>query len=126
MGKVYGAARIDTEPQAILSVWSDRRSRIGGAVGYSGGAFSCQVKRRLPGFKVRHARSIPFGHGIHFPARGIIILARAPLIGWVLHVARAALPAGRQDMADASGIPWLMAPARAERRMGASGACDMT
>ena len=40
-----------------------------------------------------------------FPARGIIILARAPLIGWVLHVARAALPAGRQDMADASGNP---------------------
>ena len=64
--------------------------------------------------------------GIHFPARGIIILARAPLIGWVLHVARAALPAGRQDMADASGIPWMRAPAPADRSMGATGACGMT
>ena len=35
--------------------------------------------------------------GIHFPARGIIIFYRVPLIGWVLHVAPGGSPTGRQD-----------------------------
>ena len=35
--------------------------------------------------------------GMHFPARGIIIFYRVPLIGWVLHVAPGSSPTGRQD-----------------------------
>ena len=36
-------------------------------------------------------------HSIHFPRRGIIISAPAPLMEWVLHMAQAARRAGWQD-----------------------------
>ena len=58
------------------------------------GTWGCQRSGRRRR-RCRRQGPMPACHGgIYFTARGIIILVRAPLIGWVLHVAPGGFPDG--------------------------------
>ena len=64
------------------------------------------------------------GSGIDFAAIGIFISMSVALMGWVLPLAKAASPAGWQDIGDQASAPTRYAPAPAGIGASVPGARD--